>query len=81
MFHVIESTDNMLHITQLYYKESRLVIADKDGQVDIIHDIREGLGDTSHSKATSALLGRTPTCEKIAACFFCYGIYRDVARI
>ena len=59
MFHVIESTDNMLHITQLYYKMSRLVIADKDGQLDIIYDIREGLGDTSHSKATSVHLGRT----------------------
>ena len=35
---------------QLYYKKSRCVIVDKDRQVDI-HDIREGSGDTSHSKA------------------------------
>ena len=46
---------------QLYYKESRLIIADKDRQVDIIHDIPEGSGDTSHSKAMSAHLGRTIT--------------------
>ena len=46
---------------QLYYKEDRRVIADKDCQVDIIHDIDQGLGDTSHSKAKSAHLGRTPT--------------------
>ena len=63
---------------QLYYKESRRVIADKDRQVDIIHDIHEGLGDTSHSKAMSAHFGRTPTYEKLAARFFWYGIYNDV---
>ena len=32
-----------IKIWQLYYKESRLVIADKDLQVDIIPDINEGL--------------------------------------
>ena len=64
---------------QLYYKKSRLVIADKDRQVDIIHDIHEGSGDTSHSKAMSAHLGRTITYEKIAARFFWYGIYSDVS--
>ena len=60
---------------QLYYKESRTVIADKDRQVDIIHEIHEGSGDTSHSKTMSAHLGRTPTYEKIAARFFSYRIY------
>ena len=64
---------------QLYYKESRLVIADKDRQVDIIHDIHEGSGNTSHSKAMSGHLGRIPTYEKSAARFFWYGIYNDVA--
>ena len=63
---------------QSYYKESRLVITDKDRQLDIIHDIHEGLGDTSHSKAMSAHFGRTPTYEKLAARFFWYGIYNDV---
>ena len=46
---------------QLYYKESRLVIADKDRQANIIHNIHKRSGDTSHSKAVSAHLGRTPT--------------------
>ena len=46
---------------QLYYKGSRTVIADKNCQVDIMHDIQEGSGNTSHSKAMSAHLGRTPT--------------------
>ena len=55
---------------QLYYKESRTIIADKDRQVEIIHDIYEGSGDTSHSKAMSALLGRVAAYEKIAARFF-----------
>ena len=57
---------------QLYHKESRIVIADKDRQVDIIHDIHEGSGDTSHSKAMSAHFGRTPTYEKNSARFFSY---------
>ena len=55
---------------QLYYKESRLVIADKDRQADIIHDIQEGSVDTSHSKAMSAYLGRTSTYEKNCCTFF-----------
>ena len=62
---------------QLCYKESTFVIA--DSQFDIIHDIHERSGDTSHSKAMSAHLGRTSTDEKIAARFFWYGIYNDVA--
>ena len=47
-------------------------------QVDIIHDTHEGSVDTSHSKARSALLGRTPRYEKTAAHFFWYEIYNDV---
>ena len=43
---------------QLYYKESRLVLAGKDLQVDSIYGINEGLGDTSHSKSVSAHVGR-----------------------
>ena len=50
---------------QLHYKESRIVIADIDHQVDIIHDIYKGSGDTSHSKAMSAHLGRTQTYEML----------------
>ena len=33
---------------QLYYKDSILVIADKDRQVDIIYGINHGSGDTSY---------------------------------
>ena len=54
-------------------------IAYNDREVNIIHDIYEGSGDTSHSKAISAHLGRTPICEKVAARNFWYGIYNDVA--
>ena len=52
---------------QLYCKESRIFIADKDRQVDIIHDIHAGSGDTTHPKAMSAHFGRTQTYIKIAA--------------
>ena len=36
---------------QLCYKESRIVTADMDRQVDIIHDIHEGSGEISYSKS------------------------------
>ena len=62
----------------LYYKENRLVIANKECQFDIIYDIHKGSGDTSHSKAMSAHLGRTSKYEKITAHFFWYRIYNDV---
>ena len=65
---------------QLCYKESRRVIAAKNRQVDIVHDIHKGSGDTSHSRAMSAHLGRTPTYQKIAASFFRYGIQNNVAN-
>ena len=64
---------------QLHYKESRLVIADKDRQDDIIHNIQEESGDTSHSKAMSTNLERTPTYEKNASHFSLYGVYGNVA--
>ena len=63
---------------QLCYKASRPVVADKNRQVDIIHDIHEGLGNTSHSETMSAHLERTPTYKKNAARFFWYGIYNYV---
>ena len=53
---------------QLYYKDSR--VADKDRQVDIVHDIHERSGNTSHSETFSVHLGRTPTYEKIATWLF-----------
>ena len=49
---------------QLYYKESRLVIEDKDRQVAIIRDIHEGSGNTSHSKTMSAYLGEPQHTKK-----------------
>ena len=36
---------------QLYYKENKLFIANKECQFDIIYDIHKGSGDASHSKA------------------------------
>ena len=65
---------------QFFIKNGELsCIADKDRQVDIIHDIHEGSGHTTHSKAMLARLRRTPTYQKAAARFFWYGIYNDLA--
>ena len=63
-----------------YKKKSRLVILDKDRQRNIIHNIHEGSGDSSHSKAMSAHLGRNPTYENNSARCFWYGIYEDVSN-
>ena len=51
--------------SQLHYKETRILIADKDRQISIIHDTRKESGDTSHSKAMSVHLGRTPDSKKL----------------
>ena len=50
---------------QLYGKESRLVIAVKDRQSDIIPDIYERSGNTSHLKSMSAHLGSTLLCPNL----------------
>ena len=62
---------------QLFYKKKS--ISDKDRQRNIIHNIHEGSGDFSHSKAMSAHLERNPTYEKISARFFWYGIYDEIS--
>ena len=49
---------------QLYYKDSILVIADKDRQVGIIYGLGHGSGDTSYSKAMSSHLGKSPNIRK-----------------
>ena len=46
-------------------KDKIIIIADKDRQVDIIHDIHEGSGDTRHSKAMSAHLGKLLHTKKL----------------
>ena len=56
----------------MFYKESRIVIADKHRQFDIVHDIHKGSGDNGRSKVMSAHLERTPKYEK-------EGIYNDLA--
>ena len=64
----------------LCYRESRLVISDKEYQVDIIHDIHKMSGNTSHSKAMSAHLVGTAIYEKIDVQFFWYRIYNNVSN-
>ena len=63
---------------ELYYKKCQRVIVGKGRQMEIIKDIHEGLGDTSHSKAMASHKGRDSTYAKISERFFWYSIYNDV---
>ena len=53
---------------QLCYKESRLVIANKDCQVDIIYDFHEGSGNTSQ-----LILGESQHTKKLLPVSFGMG--------
>ena len=62
---------------QLYYKESRTIIADKDRHVNVIYDIDEGSGETSHSKAMSAHLGRTKDTKNCCTFLLIWDLFPD----
>ena len=53
----------------LFYKK-RLVIKDKERQMEIIRDVHRGIGDSEHSKAMASHRGKNTTYDKIAQRFF-----------
>ena len=55
---------------QLFYKKKRVDLLFWTRIDNEIHNIHEGSGDSSYSKAMSAHLVRNPTYEKISARFF-----------
>ena len=61
------------------YKEKRVVVLEKQRQLEIIKDVHEGIGESSHSKAMSSHHGRDSTYSKIGARFLWYRMYDDVA--
>ena len=53
----------------LFYKK-RLVIKDKERQMEIIRDVHRGIGDSEHSKAVASNRRKNTTYVKIAQTFF-----------
>ena len=53
----------------LFYKK-RLVIKNKERQMEIIRDVHQSIGDSEHSKAMASFRGKNTTYDKIAQGFF-----------
>ena len=64
---------------EFLYDDKRLVIiTDKIRQREIVKDIHEGVGTSSHSKATASHKGRDVTLSTITERFFWYAIRKDI---
>ena len=64
----------------MFYKNKRLVVFEEDRQVEIIHDVHCGVGESEHAKAMAGHLGKNSTYEKVAARFFWYSMATDVTQ-
>ena len=53
----------------LFYKK-RLVIKDKERQMEMIRDVHRGIGDSEHSRTMASHKGKNTTYDKIAQIFF-----------
>ena len=63
---------------ELFYKKSRKVIFDEQQKIEIVHDIHEGIGENSRSKAMASHRGRESTCQNLSERFFWHGMVNDV---
>ena len=61
----------------LFYKK-RLIIKDKEHQMEIIRDVHRGIGDSEHSKVMASHRGKNITYDKIAQRFFWHNIAADI---
>ena len=61
----------------LFYKK-RIVIKDRNRQMEVIRDVHSGIGNSEHSKAMASYRGKNSTYEKIARRFFWYNISNDI---
>ena len=62
----------------LFYKK-RMVIKDKERQMEINIDVHRGIGDSEYSKAMASHRGKSTTYDKIAQRFFCHNIAADIS--
>ena len=60
-------------------KEKVVVVLEKQRQLEIIKDVHQGIGESSHSTAMSSHYGRDSSYSEIGARFFWYRMYDDVA--
>ena len=61
----------------LFYKK-RLVIKEKERQMEIIRDVHRGIEDSEHSKAMASHRGKNTEYDKIAQRFFWHNIAADI---
>ena len=61
----------------LFYKK-RLVIKDKECQMELIRDVHRSIGDSENSKAMASHRGKNTTYDKIAQRFFWHNIAADI---
>ena len=59
---------------------NRLVVADKQRRIDIIHDVHQGLDNNLKAGAMSSHLGRTSTFQKVSSRFYWYTVVNDVHK-
>ena len=50
----------------------------KQQQSEVIKDVHEGIGQSTHSKAMASHKGRDSTYSKISEDFFWYSVYQNV---
>ena len=60
------------------YKEKQRVVFEVKRRIAIIHDVHEGIGDNSMTKALAAHRGRESTYQKISERFFWHGMTEDI---
>ena len=62
----------------LFYKK-RMVIKDKERQMEIIRHVHRGIGDSEHSKAIASHRGKNTAYDNIARRFFWHSIAADIS--
>ena len=62
----------------LMYKEKRRVVFEVERRTAIIHDVHEGIGDSSMAKTLAAHRGRESTYQKVSKGFFWHGMIEDI---
>ena len=62
----------------LFYKK-RIVIKDRNLQMEIIRDVHSGIGNSEHFKAMASHRSKNSTYEKIAQRYFSYNVSNDIS--
>ena len=61
-----------------FFYKKRLVIKDKECQIEIIRDLHRGIGDSKHSTPIASHRGKNTMYDKIAQRFFWHNIAADI---